>query len=279
MNRVLLIAVVLIGFWRGNGVGQDIVLPQPLKYCWPITIPIYDTAFHLNTLALKNNKIKFFCIYDEDNNLLSQTFVNRQGLTYLEFDNDNKGDVEREYQMFYDSFGQITLEKRIEYDPNKHIDFLPRLVLDEWLTQYENRNGIPWKMYMHKDTNEYSTYGEAVYENGILTAAKRVRVNNPHKFSTCKVGRIGDTLTMCGTDRSTRMLQLITKIDTVILSGIDMWPNYTIVKDKKLIYTGNKSSYTKYYYKENGLVDFTVSKSESPEKEKTYYYRYYYYED
>jgi len=270
--KILFVIIFLCGIANA----QEKIVPRPWTYCWPLSIAIYDTAFHYQKEAYRNNKVKFFIEYDESGKQLGQSFINKDGLVYLTLENDSTGRIKTEYQTTYDSYGQVILTNRIEYDQESY-PYLPDKKIYTSKTNIENINGFPWKKYLNND--EDTSYAEAVYENEVLKGVRLVREGKKESPFLCEIGHVGDTTTMCGTDWDMRLMMLVTKQDTAIMSGIDMWPTYTIVKNHRLVYTGDKSSYTKYFYKSNGLKEYVLIKENNSKPEEKHYFKYTYYED
>lgn len=257
---------------------QETVPQQAITYAWPVTNPLLDTANYLQYIAFKNKKVREINIYDENDVLKAQSFINEKFQVYRTLKNNhNDGSVSSEENYQYDEYGMISSVTSISYYSEKNVPANSNLSKQK-TEYYENKDNKPFRK-LEKENDSFIVTAEAVYENNRLSQIKIYDKNKPDNTWTCDAGYSGDTVSLCGTAWESRIFMMITVNDSIKIVGAGMPPQYTILKNKRIIFIGDDSAYTKYIYKENGLIDYSLVKfSDSPEIKK-YYYRYNYYED
>jgi hypothetical protein len=275
MNNCVKGILVLIVFWGGIAKGQVIVLPQPLSYCWPVSNPVLDTAYYLQNLAYKKNKIKVVSIYDESNILKAQNFLNKDYVVYSTLKNNyDDGSLSNEEYYEYDKYGMVSSIKFTSYYLEKNMP-LNGFNTKQSFEYFENKDSKPFRR-LKRQNDSLVVSEEAIYENNKLSVIKIYNTEKPADFWSCEVAYSGDTVNLCGMDWEHRIFMMITVNDSVKIVGTGMPPEYTVLKNKRIISIGDDKGYTKYFYNENGLIDYSLVKfSDSPEIKK-YNYRYYY---
>lgn len=270
-------AVLIFIFIAQSVKAQDIV-PMRVEYPWPLHSFALDSADFFYAQSIKKNKVKFCIIYSEDRTRGLQTFYDRNGRVTNILYNTNDT-VSYEYIYGSNSEGQITESKEIDYQetPAKKIVY-------EYYKTYEYKNGKPIKYQVKGGGLNFSE--EAIYTEGVLTHVIHF-FNNDNKKQSKDAVRYEKTeagTVVKGPKEGDRIFESV-GMDSVVI-GSWTFVSYKIKNKMVLRESTSGIDYGKekyYYYKTNGLIDFTEEIYDVPfvsdKTPKRQYYTYYYYED
>lgn len=272
MSRVVIISVILLGFWSGIAVGQDIVLPRPFRFAWPVSNPALDSAEFFYTQVIKKNNVRIKSGYNETNALISQTFYNRGGFMERELFIRNDT-LSRETNYTIDSHGQILEIQNVFFSSSKADIVFGNIERYEYKDLKPHRNIV--------SVMDGIRISEAVYEKGILSQIKIFDKDNLKETGSIDVYRNGDTISIGKEYDGEReyLFLMINRNDSLFYYGIGMWPHTVVFKNQRIIFDGTEYFYKKHFYKDNGLIDFSEVKEQSDSEAKIFYFRYYYYVD
>lgn len=227
---------------------------------------------------LKKHKIKSVKLYDEKNKLTQEAFYDKQGRIFEIND----------YDFTYDSISKKTT---YEYNADGFLSAWKFMIFDgekKYTAPLPHNNAV---FYEYKDGREFrikedtlkKNYGlyEAMYTDNILTGIKAYDIDRPEKFILYKMVHAPNTTTFMDTTGGGEFIifRLSEVKDTIrISSGMLNNEEFIYFSNGKIISEGTLDNYyTNYFYKENGLIDYTIGKE--TDFEKKLYYRYEYYEE
>lgn len=244
---------------------KEAALPYNYKtdLLWPYLNKQLEDAKRNEFAIYKKNKVMEITAEDTSKHMRIVTKINKEGYpvnisTYAD-------DFLREEVIYeYDADGIITssVVKNFPYSNSILTQFNNKKQVDLF---FKYKDGLP-STFFFKDSI-YSTSLEAVYDGGKLIKVLGLNEQNESKVKTDKqVSYSGDTMIVKEDESpSVKHYTFIDKKDTLYAYGYD-GDKKRIFKDGRFIFIGNETSYIKYFYKDNGLVDYTLERwSTTPE--------------
>jgi hypothetical protein len=235
--------------------------PVPYMYLtdlrWPVTNSLSDNSRRLEFRNYKKNKVKEVTAEDTAKNVKIVTAINKEGFpvsssTYF-------GGVLREQSIYeYDSKGIVT-KVTVKGIPPENPDSAKNSPKKYYNIVYSYKDGVPYTINIKDSNTNYNS--EAIYEGGKLRKIKNETEGFGSKLSTSReVSYSGDTVKITE-DGSPAVYytKIITGKDTVYTYGED-GDKKRIYKDGRIIFQGNETMFIKYFYKENGLTDYTIER-------------------
>lgn len=257
--------------------------PLPYMYLtdlrWPVTNSLSDNSRRLEFANYKKNKVKEITAEDTVKHMKIVTSINKEG--FPDSSSTYTAGVLREQSKYeYDVKGIITTVTVKEIPPEKP-DSLNNSNNRYFPIVYTYKDGIPYRITIN-DSNT-SFISEAVYEDGRLKKIKTESVNFRSKYSDSRsVSYSGDTVKITEENSpAVYYMRIITRKDTIYTYGEDE-DKKRIYNEGRIIFQGNETMFIKYFYKENGLTDYTIERwSVNPEHvlDLNMIYKYSFYEN
>ncbi len=265
---VMKIKVILLFFLFCTLVNaQEDILPYYIGFeLWPIHIPFLDTVKHKEFSLYKGLKIKEI-IKINDNNISRQVeTINENGYPYLS--SRYWGDkLENQKWTGYNEQNIVTaFTERSRFTDG---------VLESGDTMkfiYEKNK--PIKSFMGSQGNTITV--EVIYDKEIPIGTKTIIETGAFKKN--KVDELvytGDTIIIRNKVNHEPSFELIKNGDKIIMTNGHTIKGTMYIENYKIIEEETKNWSTKYFYKENGLLDYSMQTVQGKETKFTYIYNYY----
>ena len=264
MKKIFSVVFLMLLFISGCS-KKEAALPYNFKsdLLWPYLNKQIEDAKRNEFAVYKKNKVREIISEDTAKQMRIVTQINKEGypISSLTFSN---GILQEETQYEYDSKGVINLIKtkasyRSKSDSVKNADTKNYDIL------YKYNDGLPISLHYKDSLSNYTA--ETVYEDRKLQKVIGVSEMDQSKYNIDKeVSYSGDTIFVNEDGTSAvKHFTFIDKKDTLYSYGY-YGDKKRIFKEGRFIFIGNETSYIKYFYKDNGLVDYTLERwSTTPE--------------
>jgi hypothetical protein len=261
--------LLLLFFISGLAGAQEKIVPQYIiPIGWPISSPLYDIVKHNEYSALKNNKVKEIVIENEANKTREIRTFNKQGYP-LVISNAEDGVLLKETVYEYNDDNFITLYAEMRYTGTGDLKSK-----DVFKFTYENDKPVKCAL---GDTSTQITF-EASYNGDILSSVKTIIEKGGFKLPiTEEVVYAGDSVVKRNKISKSPTFIIRKKDNDIFISDNDMYKRTIYTDGTKVEKDVINNNSIKYFYKENGLIDYVIKDTGS--KESKVIYKYTYYED
>ncbi len=246
---------------------QEDILPYYIGYdLWPIHIPFLDTVKHKEFSLYKSLKVKEVIKVNENDISRQVETINENGYPYLS--SRYWGDkLENQKWTAYNEQNIVTaFTERSRFTDG---------VLESGDTMkfiYENTK--PIKSIIKSEGNSITI--EVLYDKEIPIGTKTIIEAGAFKIP--KVDELvysGDTIIKRNKVNHEPSFELIKNGDKIIMTNGHTIKGTMYVENYRIIKEETKNWTTRYFYKENGLMDYSLQTVQGKETKFTYKYNYY----
>lgn len=246
---------------------QEDISPYYIGYeLWPIHIPFLDTVKHKEFALYKSLKVKEIIKVNEKDISRQVETINENGYPYLS--SRYWGDkLENQKWTGYN-------EQNIVTAFTERSRFINEVLQDSDTLKFIYENNKPSKSFVRSEGNTITV--EVIYDNEITVGTKTIIEMGGFKIP--KVQELvysGDSIIMRNKVNHEPSFVLIKDGDKIIMTNGHTIKGTMYIENYRIIKEETKNWSTKYFYKENGLKDYSIETIQGKETKFSYKYNYY----
>lgn len=246
---------------------QEDILPYYfVNELWPIHSPVLDTIKHKEFALNKNLKVKEIIKVNENDISRQVELINENGYPYLSSRYWGDKLENQEWTGYNEQNIVVAFTKRSRFTDG---------VLESGDTMkfiYENNK--PVRSVIGSSGNTITV--DVTYDKEIPIGTKTIIEAGAFKIP--KVDELvysGDTIIKRSKVNNEPSFELINKEDKIIITDGHTIKRTIYIENYRITKEEGKEWSTKYFYKENGLIDYSIQTSQGKETKYTYKYNYY----